>query len=260
MRIAILYVALGRYDLFWPEFISSSRNHFCCNAERHWYVFTDSSAISPAVDVSVLHQDFLGWPFSTLYRYHLFRRICDELRDFDYVVFFNANALILGPIGLPEFFGGDPRIQLVAGRHPACHQPSGFVYPFENRPSSRAYVNAGSDYFQGCINAGRGSAFADMVDELSRAIDDDLKDGLIALWHDESHWNRYVLALRDLHPEAVHILESNFLHPTDLDWQLPQPPRIIMRGKEAYGGHALLRQQPQEKPRSLSQKIRSKFF
>ena len=92
MRIAILYVALGRYDLFWPEFISSCRNHFCPNSERHWYVFTDSSAIAPAADVSVLHQDFLGWPFSTLYRYHLFRRISDEIAGFDYVVFFNANA------------------------------------------------------------------------------------------------------------------------------------------------------------------------
>ena len=260
MRIAILYVALGRYDLFWPEFISSCRNYFCPNSERHWYVFTDSSAIAPAIDVSVLHQDFLGWPFSTLYRYHLFRRISNEIAGFDYVVFFNANASFLGPIGPQEFFGVDPRVQLVAGRHPGCHQPSGFVYPFESRPSSRAYVKGGNEYFQGCINAGRGQAFAVMVDELCSAIDHDLKEGLVARWHDESHWNRYVLALRDLHPEAVYVLDSNYLHPTDLDWPLPQPPRIMMRGKQAYGGHALLRQQPPVKARSLMQKIRSRFL
>jgi hypothetical protein len=259
MRIAILYVALGRYELFWPEFVASCRRHFCPEEDRHWYVFTDSAAIAPASDLTLLHQDFLGWPFSSLYRYHMFRRIRDEIAGADQVVFFNANAVMLGPITPTEFFGEAASIQLVAGRHPGCHQPSGFVYPFESRPCSSAYVEHGCDYFQGCINAGRGEAFAHMVDELCMAIDSDLARGLVARWHDESHWNRYVLDLQARQPEAVHVLESNYLYPTDLDWPLPEPARILMRGKEAYGGHALLRQQPPPLPRTFLQKLKARF-
>lgn len=258
MRIAILYVALGRYELFWPEFISSSRRYFCPDAERHWYVFTDSAAILPAPDLTLLHQDFLGWPFSSLYRYHMFRRVRDAIVDSDLVVFFNANARILDLITPAEFFGEDAAMELVAGRHPGCHQPSGFVYPYESRAESSAYVNHGTDYFQGCINAGRGDAFATMVDTLSAAIDRDLERGLVARWHDESHWNRYVLERQVQKPSSVHVLESNYLTPTDLEWSLPQPARILMRGKDAYGGHALLRQQPPIR-RTLLERLKSRL-
>lgn len=258
MRIAILYVALGRYELFWPEFMASCRRYFCPDAERHWFVFTDSAAIRPASDVTLVHQDFLGWPFSSLYRYHLFRRVRDALQGFDRVVFFNANATMLAPISAIEFFGDNAAMELVAGRHPGCHQPSGFVYPYEGRRESSAYVAHGTDYFQGCINGGRGDAFATMVDELSGAIDRDLARGLVACWHDESHWNRYVLERQALQPGSVHVLDSNFLAPSDVEWPLPQPTRILMRGKDAYGGHALLRQQPPPR-RTLWQKLRSRL-
>jgi hypothetical protein len=257
MRIAILYVALGRYELFWPEFAASSRRYFCPNADRHWYVFTDSAAIRSASDLTVLRQDFLGWPFSSLYRYHMFRRVRDAIAGSDRVVFFNANAAMLSPITPDEFFGEDAAIELVAGRHPGCHQPSGFVYPYEGRSESSAYVDHGTDYFQGCINAGRGDAFAKMVDDLSAAIDHDLERGLVARWHDESHWNRYVLERQSARPASVHVLESNFLAPSDVEWPLPQPARILMRGKEAYGGHALLRQQPPPR-RTLLQRLKSR--
>jgi hypothetical protein len=97
-----------------------------------------------------------------------------------------------------------------------------------------------------------------MVDALSAAIDRDLERGLVARWHDESHWNRYVLERQAAQPASVHVLESNFLAPSDLEWPLPQPARILMRGKEAYGGHALLRQQPPPR-RTLLQKLRSRL-
>lgn len=259
MRIAILYVALGRYQLFWPEFMASCRRDFCPEAQRHWFVFTDSTAISSAEDVSVLHQDFLGWPFSTLYRYHFFRRIRDQLAHFDYVVFFNANAEIQGSISVAEFFGASSSVQLVAGRHPGCYQPSRFPFPFEERPGSAAYVGQGGDYFQGCINAGTGSAFVAMVDALSLAIDADLSRGIVARWHDESHWNCYVLALQRCQPSAVHVLDSCFLYPADVAWSLPGPPRILMRAKENYGGHELLRQQPPPPPQTLIQKLKNRL-
>jgi len=259
MRVAILYVALGRYQLFWPKFIASCRRHFCPDAQRHWFVFTDSDAFSPAPDVTLLHQDFLGWPFSSLYRYHMFRRVRGELADSDLVVYFNANTYFNTLITLEEFFGGSPDVELVAGRHPGCYNPSGFVFPFENRPSSTAYVEYGCDYFQGCINAGLGSAFTVMADEISSAIDRDLDRGIVACWHDESHWNRYVLALQKNNSRSVHVLDSNYLYPTDLPWSLHKPARILMRSKTPYGGHAVLRQQS-HKSRSLLQRIKNRIL
>ena len=260
MRIAILCVVLGRYDIFWPQFISSCRRYFCVDAHRHWYVFTDSPAILPAPSLTILHQDFLGWPFNSLYRYHMFSRVRRELENFDHVVFFNANAFFTSLITPDDFFGGRPDVQLVAGRHPGLYKPSGFVFPFEKRPSSSAYVEHGCDYFQGCINAGTGSAFSFMIHELSSAIDRDLHRGIVACWHDESHWNRYVLDLQKRNPRSVHVLDSNFLSPADLPWSLPMPPRILMLNKQSYGGHSLLRQYSHQPTRSLLQKIKERFL
>lgn len=41
-RIAIVYLAIGKYDILWDEFYSSCEQYLFPDAEKHYFVFTDS--------------------------------------------------------------------------------------------------------------------------------------------------------------------------------------------------------------------------
>jgi histo-blood group ABO system transferase len=49
---------------------------------------------------------------------------------------------------------------------------------------------------------------------MREAIDDDLRRGVVAAWHDESHWNRYLVD----HPADV-VLPPEYCCPES--WPLP---------------------------------------
>lgn len=39
-KVAILYIALGRYTVFWDEFYESAEKHLL-NADKHYFIWTD---------------------------------------------------------------------------------------------------------------------------------------------------------------------------------------------------------------------------
>ena len=85
MKVAVLYIGIGRYTGFWPEFYSSAKEYFLPGVEKHFFVFTDGPLEVTGEDVSTYHNDNMGWPLNSLWRYRMFLRIADELkkREFD---------------------------------------------------------------------------------------------------------------------------------------------------------------------------------
>ena len=47
-KIGILYIGIGRYACFWPEFYNSCETNLVPEAEKHYYVFTDQTTITPS--------------------------------------------------------------------------------------------------------------------------------------------------------------------------------------------------------------------
>jgi len=70
---------------------------------------------------------------------------------------------------------------------------------WENNRISSAYIKSSDRrrYIHGAIWGGPKENFVEMCRELDRLVDDDLKNDYIALWHDESHINRYFAANRN---------------------------------------------------------------
>ena len=63
MKIAVLYMAIGRYSIYWKGFYKSCEKNFMPNVERHYYFFTDSNDIEIDKDkVTIVNQENLGWP------------------------------------------------------------------------------------------------------------------------------------------------------------------------------------------------------
>ena len=74
-------------------------------------------------------------------------------------------------------------------------------YPKEQRsydrnPESLAYVPVGEEgenYYAGGFNGGSTKRFLEMAEVLANRVTKDLENGVIALWHDESQMNRYLI-------------------------------------------------------------------
>lgn len=237
MKIAILYICTGKYDVFWSEFYSSCERLFCPQVKKHYFVFTDSEQITTTTNISKITQDSLGWPFNTLYRYRMFLRVKEELLKFDKVVFFNGNCVFNMSISYDEFFGNNKSI--VACIHPGFYNKNKSDYTLETRQNSTAYTNDRYNYVQGAINGGDAKIFIDICENLTSNIDKDLKNGIVAIWHDESHWNAYLNNNWSSIKTQVNLLTPDYLYPDG--WQLPFEPKIILRDKSKYGGHNLLR-------------------
>lgn len=228
MSLAVLYICTGRYASFFQGFYESCERFFLPEVEKTYYVWTDDRALGDGLArVRIQYRPCGGFPADSLFRFEMFLQVKEELECFDYIYFFNSNALFLMPVGeeiLPDETG------LAVGRWPGRreHQAPMF-YPYERNKMSTAYISPRKPpyiYFMGGINGGTSTDYLNMVQTLSENIRKDWDKGIVAYVHDESHINRY---LRD-HP--CKILGAEFTTPEEYTKKsLAYAPKIIFRNK-----------------------------
>lgn len=237
MKIAILYICTGKYNIFWKDFYLSCEKYFINNADKEYFVFTDAEKIDfeESGNVHKIYQNDLGWPDNTLMRYEMFLKQKEFILKTDYAFFFNANTLFLKNINQLDFLPNDNE-RFTAAIHPGFYKYNVEKFPYERNEESLASISFGdgSKYFQGAINGGITSYFVEALETMSSNIKKDKDKNIIAIWHDESHWNKY---LSD--KPYVKILSPAYIYPENLD--LPFEKIILMRDKNKYGGHNNLR-------------------
>lgn len=194
MKIAILYICTGKYNIFFPDFYSSAEKYLLTNkCHKEYFVWTDDMSLTSASNVHLIHKKSEGFPKDSLFRFEMFLQVQDKLKEFDFIYFFNANALILSPIEeeiLPDESG------LAMGIWPGKREKQhSMFFPYERNRKSLAYIAPfGEDYtyYMGGINGGTSKEYLNMIRTLSNNIRDDYKRGIIAKVHDESHINAYL--------------------------------------------------------------------
>lgn len=237
-QIGILYICTGKYNIFWKDFYLSMEKNFIKDEEKHYFVFTDSSDIEFEYENNNIHkiyQENLGWPDNTLMRFHIFLKIEKELMNMDYLFFFNANLLVLEEIKKEEFLPTKEE-KLVATIHPGFYNKERRKFTYEENNKSTAFINRneGDHYFAGGLNGGNTIDFISAMKEMKFKIDTDNKDNITAEWHDESHWNRYLI-----NKFYIKKLDPGYLYPEG--WSIPFAKKILIRDKNRYGGHSKLR-------------------
>ena len=215
-NVGLLIVATGKYIQFVPPLIASAKKHFCNNHRVSYFVFTDQP-FETSENVYRIEQPRLGWPYDTMQRYHVYYKNKDLFRDQDYLFATDADMLFVGNVG-DEILG-----ELVATQHPGFVGKRG---SYETNRRSLAYVAKfeGSQYFAGGFYGGTKNAVLKIFETNIRNIDSDLARGIIAVWHDESHWNRYCID----HPPTV-ILNPSYCYPES--WTLPYPKKLLALDK-----------------------------
>lgn len=228
MRIAMISINLGEYQVFLEEFIKTAEVNFLPGTEKEYFVFTDSK-IEIQKNGTKLHyykHEDMGWPFNSMKRFGLFLSISEELKRFDYVFFANANAVFRYPL-TESFILPDKKLVVV--EHPGMHGNDPKTIPWERRPESRAYVSyeEGKVYVQGAFFGGTSEQFIEMSLILSELTEADISDGIIAVVHDESFLNKYIIGRDD-----VQILGWQYLKYEECVY--PYIPVIELRNKKKY--------------------------
>lgn len=228
MRIGILYICTGKYNQFFSGFYESSEKYFLRNqAQKHYFVFTDDMQLSNAGNVTLIKKECKGFPFDSLFRFEMFFEKKKELQNFDYLFFFNSNTLFLQPVN-EEILPKEQDNFLVGARWPGKRKPFNhpMFFPYERRKISSAYIEPFKKshiYFMGGINGGRAKEYIEMIETLAENIQSDLKKGIVAKVHDESHINKY------FREHNCKTLTNEYCWPEE--WACDFEPKIIFRDK-----------------------------
>lgn len=244
LKVGILYVAIGKYTVFLEKFYESCENNLFPGVEKTYYVFTDSKriALSEYVpNIKVINVKNYGWPGNTLFRYHMFLNNINVFKDNDFLLFLNANTEIVDKINIEEFLPEDGK-KLVVAKHPYYYKEHSLgELPFERDSKSVACVSDTDKeytYVGGGFVGGYKESFIDLCKTLCNNIDTDLKNNVIAKWHDESHFNKYV----NDNINDVFVKDVEYFYPLELREKLKDiKPKIIIIPKEMLGGHDFLR-------------------
>ena len=206
-KIGLLVMATGKYTMFVPKLIDSAEKYFCKGHEVTYFIFTEGY-LEPRDNMITLHQIKLGWPYDTMLRYHVYLKYRDILKTQDYLFACDADMLFVDDCG-DEILG-----ERVATIHPGFFGKPGPHDETDHR--SRAYIpkKLRKNYYAGGFYGGTASEMIKIAEVNSFMIDEDLTDGIIAKWHDESHWNRYCID----NPPTV-ILSPSYCYPES--WELP---------------------------------------
>jgi histo-blood group ABO system transferase len=180
MNIGLIVIATNKYIEFVPQLVASVEKNFLKNHNVEIFLFTNQPFKG---DVTVIPTEHRPWPWMTLGRYHLIQTL-KEYPKKDYYYYIDADMLVIDTVG-DEILGN--RVAAIHGKFKK--KPGNF----DRNPLSLAYVppEITNPYFCGGFQGG--GNYLNDAKELAKRIDADYNNRIIALWHDESHWNRYCL-------------------------------------------------------------------
>jgi len=232
MKVAIIFIGTNRYLDFLPTYYENIEKYFLPNSEKTILAFTDGEIDETPDNIRVYRQEHLDWPYITLKRFGIINKARQDIEDYDWLVFLDADTRVVATITEEEFFSDKPYF----GVHHPCHalkmQPH-TEYPgaFETNTNSRAGVTEEDDtsmYYQGCLWGGRVPEVLDMIDELDSRVEEDLSNDVIAVWHDESQLNKFYSEVK----EDVHLLGPEYAYPEVFQDHCNFEPKIVHLAKD----------------------------
>lgn len=229
-NLGIILIATRKYGIFVQPLIDSLDQHM--KVPFTVYLFTDDvtkTYTSDKASILSFEIESLGFPWVTLYRY----RIINDHRGVfttTHLLYMDVDMMVVADIGEEFFVDG-----LLSVVHP------GFQYGgwgSVNTPqSSMSYVHPDKRGFYKCggIQGGEKSIylFASAAIDFAITVDDNHSKnigysknfGILAEWHDESHWNWF---LSHTHFNIT-TLNSSYCYPES--WKLPFDKKILALDK-----------------------------
>lgn len=244
-KVAILYIATGRYIKFWEGFYQAMEKYFLPNHDKTYFLFTDHEFQEVEKNVVKVKQEQLPWPYITLKRFHFFDGIKKQLKEFDYIYFLNGTMMPVAEIDEEIFPTKEQGVMVTL--HPGNWVRNKFYLPYDRNPKSKSCISDydGKYYFMGGFNGGTSEAFLKLIETLKRWTDTDLENKQMPRWHDESMLNKYMDEILKKGENPL-ILLPYYAVPESkkdmLDHEALFPLlKMYILDKKNYGGHNFLR-------------------
>lgn len=214
-KVAFVFICLNQpYWEFAKTMFDSAQKFFLRNHYVDYFFWSDMPQ-DTLKGVTVIPTEPVSWPYPTLLRYNLFLNEEERLKEYDYIFYCDVDMKFVAPVG-DEILGDG----LTMAQHPMYAVRKEYVPPYEPNPDSSAYIKRPGRtlngrveplYAAGGFQGGRSADFLEAMKVMKRAIDDDFSKDYVAIWNDESHWNKYLFD----HPPAV-VLSPSYVYPDSL--------------------------------------------
>lgn len=214
LNIGLLIIATNKYVDFLDPLLKSADEYFLKTHNVTYFIFTnkDISQLQSSRKIVKIETQHKQWPWMTLGRYKIFHENKQELPQMNYLYYCDVDMRFVDDIG--EEILSDR----VATQHPYQGGKRGTP---ETNPNSLACVHPheNMEYFAGGFNGGTSEEYLKMAQVISKNIEIDHNNGIIAIWHDESHMNRYFIdnpPTKILNPSYCYAEELNIPYPKKL--------------------------------------------
>lgn len=231
-KVGLLLIATNKYHRFLQGIISSADNWFLKNdnIEVTYYILSDQAPqIQSSRKVGYIPIEHKPFPFASMDRFKHFTNNAGAFSQEDYLYYVDVDCKFTDTIG-PDILG-----DLVGVRHCGYYNRPG---PVEDNPKSCLYVDNSyphkwQHYYGGGFSGGRAANYLELAKWCYEKIEQDVSNGIIPVWHDETALNRYFLDHPPTIslPPAYHYPESNIAYYKGMwspdDWQ----PKILLLDK-----------------------------
>ena len=193
-NVGLNIVAIAKYIKFLQPLITSADKYFMRDHKVTYFVISDkldevAKVITNRHIVSIMEKS-QGWPNNTLVRFQFISKHRDIYHDMNFMFQVDVDMLFV------SHFNSEALGSRVGTLHPSFYNKPRSTFTYDINPKSTAYVkpSEGEYYFAGGVLGGCQSEVITMADTIVKNILTDLrKYNYIALWHDESHVNRYFI-------------------------------------------------------------------
>uniref|UniRef100_A0A671KKQ7 Globoside alpha-1,3-N-acetylgalactosaminyltransferase 1, like 4 n=1 Tax=Sinocyclocheilus anshuiensis TaxID=1608454 RepID=A0A671KKQ7_9TELE len=198
LTIATTVFALGKYTLFLKEFLESAEQHYFVGFRVNYYLFTDLPEEVPEVKMGENHSltvrkvpSMNRWQDISMGRMEILEKLIENelASEADYIFCLDVDTKFYSRWGV-ESLG-----RLVGVIHPWFFDAPRDQFTYERRPESQAYIPAGEGdyYFTGAAFGGSLEDVHHLTKTCREQMNIDIANSIEAIWHEESHLNKYFL-------------------------------------------------------------------
>ncbi|XP_070374538.1 histo-blood group ABO system transferase 2-like isoform X2 [Equus asinus] len=202
---------LPLYVVFLKLFLETAEKYFMVGHRVIYYILTDRPADVPQIPlqegrrvVILKVRNYTRWQDVSLHRMEMISNFSQQrfLHEVDYLVCVDVDMKFSDHVGveiLSSLFGT---------LHPGFYASDRQRFTYERRPLSQAYIpeDEGDFYYAGGFFGGSVAEVYRLTTACHQAMVVDKANGIEAVWHDESHLNKYLLyhkPTKVLSPEYV---------------------------------------------------------
>lgn len=187
-QIGVTLIATNKYKLFVQPLLNSIQKNFLKKHDVKIFLFTDEPAkYNYNGDILQVKIESYKFPYATLYRYKIITENALLFDQLDYIYYMDVDMDIVADVG-EEVFSSF----LLSVKHPGYFHGGWGSPNYPNGTTSYLPPEQRKTYYAGGFQGGNANEYLKCAKNLSERITEDERRGIVAEWHDETHWNTYL--------------------------------------------------------------------